>query len=99
MNGWRRIVGQVAERPWLAFVLMGAFFFLFGVVSLNLVYLFKANIELILDHGWMALGDGAAVQFVELVGYGYLSALLFTGFKVCEKLLVERLTQQETQQD
>jgi hypothetical protein len=99
MSRWRRIVGRVAQRPWLAFVLMGAFFFLFGVVSLNLVYLFKANIELILDHGLTALADGAAVQFVELVVYGYLSALLFTGFKVCEKLLVDHLTQQETQQE
>jgi len=74
---------------------MGVFFFLFGVVSLNLVYLFKANIELILAHGWIALADGAAIQFLELVVFGYLSALLFVGFKVCEKLLVDHLTQED----
>jgi hypothetical protein len=93
MNAWRRLVGGVARRPWLAFLLMGLFFFLFGVTSLNLVHLFKANIELILDYGWMALADGAAVQLAQLLGFGYLSAALFVGFKVCEKLLVDQLSQ------
>ena len=92
---WRRIVGAVAVRSWLAFLLMGLFFFLFGVTSLNLVGIFRANITLILDYGVMALFDGALAQLVELLFYGYLSIAFFALFKICEKLLVERLTEHE----
>jgi hypothetical protein len=99
MKAWRRCVGGVAQRPWAAFLLMGLFFFLFGVTSLNLVRLFRANIELILDYGMMALADGAAVQLVELLFYGYVSAAFFVAFKVCEKLLVDRLSQYSTKQE
>lgn len=87
----RRFVGRIAQRPLLVFLLQGLFFVLFGVSSLNLVYLFKANIELVLQHGWLALVSGAAWQFAELVLLGYLSAAFFVAFKVCEKLLVDRL--------
>ncbi|MCK6406407.1 MAG: hypothetical protein L6Q60_10370 [Rhodocyclaceae bacterium] len=88
-------MGVVARRPWLAFVLMGGFFALFGATSLNLIYIFRANIGLIVEHGWLALASGAAWQLLELVLYGYLSAAFFVGFKVCEKLLVESLAQHD----
>jgi hypothetical protein len=95
MRPWRRLIGFVALRPWLAFLLMGLSFFLFAVTSINLVGLFKANIELILDHGLMAIADGAAIQLLELLFYGYLSGAFFVLFKTCEKLLVDRLIQHD----
>jgi len=95
MLALRRLVGRIAQRPLAAFVLLGLFFVLFGVSSLNLIYVFKANIELILAHGWAALANGAAWQFIELVLLGYLSAAFFVAFKVCEKLLVDRLAEHE----
>lgn len=76
------------------FLLMGASFFVFGVLSLNLIYVLKANIDLILEHGIMAVADGAGSQFLELMAYGYLSLAFFVVFKCCETILVKRLTRQ-----
>jgi len=79
---------------------MGVSFFLFGILSLNLIYVLKSNIELILDYGSMVIADGAGRQFLELVSYGYLSLAFFIAFKCCEHILVTRLTQhRQTDQD
>lgn len=75
------------------FLLMGAAFIVFGVLSLNLIYLLKANIEAILEHGTMIIAEGAGRQFVELIAYGYLSLAFFVVFKCCESILLRRLTE------
>ena len=80
------------RRAWLTFVLMGLSFLLFGFYSVNLFFLLKANIELILEYGMMAIGDGAGQQLAELLFATYLSMLFFLMFKVCERILVQRLT-------
>ena len=80
------------ERPLLAFVLMGLSFVLFGLTSLNLIYLFKANLNLFIDYGWMVVRDGALRQLFELLAYGYLSLLFYIVFKCCEHQLVHYLT-------
>jgi len=77
---------------WLTFVLMGAFFLLFGFTSVNLFVLLKMNIELFLQYGLVVIEDGALEQLVDLIGSAYLSILFFLLFKVCERVLVERLT-------
>ena len=79
------------ERPLLAFVLMGLSFVLFGVTSLNLIHLFKANFDLFVEYGWMVARDGALQQLLELLGYGYLSLLFYIVFKCCEHQLVNFL--------
>lgn len=76
------------------FLLMGASFIVFGVLSLNLIFLLKANIEAILEHGTMIIAEGAGRQFIELIAYGYLSLAFFVVFKCCEQILVRRLTEQ-----
>ena len=81
------------RHPWLAFVVMGLSFSIFGILSLNLIYLLKSNVELFLDHGTMVIEDGALEQLLELIGYGYLSLAFFLLFKVCEHTLVIRLTE------
>ena len=77
---------------WLTFLVMGLAFFLFGILSLNLIYLFKVNIDLFWEHGIMVIADGALRQLLELIGYGYLSLAFFLLFKACEHALVDRLT-------
>ena len=77
----------VLSRPWLTFVVMGLAFFCFGLVTLNLLHLLRANAELILDNGVMALVDGGALQLVELVADGYLAMLAYVVMKTCEHAL------------
>jgi hypothetical protein len=78
------------------FVLMGFAFFLFGIFSLNLIYLLKSNINLFLQYGSMVIADGALRQLTELIGYGYLSLAFYLLFKACERILVARLVTDKT---
>ena len=75
------------------FILAGLSFLLFGVFSLNLVYLLKSNIEFFFAYGIVAIEDGALLQLVELLGYGYVSLAFYLLFKACEHILVVRLTE------
>jgi hypothetical protein len=43
-------------------------------------------------HGWRALMDGAARQFVELLVTGYLSMAAYIVFKACEYRLAHELS-------
>ena len=79
-------------RPKLTFALMGVFFLLFGVSSVNLFVLLKLNIDLFVEYGLMVIADGALQQLLELIGSAYLSMLFYVLFRVCERVLVERLT-------
>jgi hypothetical protein len=81
--------------PFLTFILCGVSFGLFGLVSLDLARLLKANLMLFLDYGTMVIGEGAVEQLAGLILYGYLSLALFILFKTCEHILVERVTRRE----
>jgi hypothetical protein len=77
----------VLVRPWLTFVVMGLAFFCFGMVTLNLLHLVRANANLIIDNGVMALADGGARQLLELVVNGYVAMLAYVVMKTCEHTL------------
>jgi len=77
----------VLTRPWLTFVVLGLAFFVFGMASLNLLHLLRANADLILDHGAMALADGGAWQLAGLVASGYGAMLAYVVMKTCEHAL------------
>jgi hypothetical protein len=77
----------VLTRPWLTFVVMGLAFFCFGMVTLNLLHLLRANADLILDNGVMALVDGGALQLAQLVADGYVAMLAYVVLKTCEHTL------------
>ena len=77
--------------PLATFLLMGAFFLLFGFNSINLYELLKANISLIVAYGMMAIADGALRQLVGILGAMLLTVLFFALFAVCERVLVNRL--------
>jgi len=80
------------RNPVVTFVLLGVFFLLFGVTSINLFFVLKANINLFLEYGLMVIEDGALEQLFELLGSAYLSMLFWILFKLCERVLIERLT-------
>ncbi len=87
MIGWFRRL--LVKRKWLTFILMCVFFLMFGLSSLNIVYMFHANINLFLDNGIiMVIRDGGLQQLVELIGSGFLSMASYFLFKCCEYVLV-----------
>ncbi len=88
-----RISPWLYRHPLSTFVLMGISFAMFGGLSLNLVYLLKANVSLFLESGIMLIEDGVVQQLLELLAYGYLSLAFFLLFKCCEHMLVKRLTE------
>jgi hypothetical protein len=88
-GAFRRIV---LRRASTAFVVLGLAFLGFGVGALNLATLLKANLDLVIEHGWQALMDGAAMQLVELLASAYLSMACYIVFKACEHRLVHGLT-------
>lgn len=91
MKRWfHRLV--LSRRP-VTFVVMGLSFFVFGAGTLNLFRLLHANLGLIGEHGWMALGDGAAQQFVELLATGYGALAAYVVFKTCEHALVHHFAE------
>jgi uncharacterized membrane protein HdeD (DUF308 family) len=82
----------VLRRRWLTFIVLGLSFLAFGAGTLNLFFVLRANVALVMEHGWMALSDGAAMQFVELLFTGYASMAAYVVFKACEYSLVHALT-------
>ena len=88
----RRWLDFLYAHPLLTFVLMVAFFVFFGVTSVNLFVLLKMNIDLFLQYGLMVIADGALEQLLDLLISAILSILFYLVFKVCERVLVERLT-------
>lgn len=86
------LVNALWKRSWLTFFLMGVSFLLFGVMTLNIFVLLKANIDLYVTYGRMVIADGALLQLAELIGFGYLSMLFYVLFKACEYVLVAQVT-------
>ena len=87
-RAFRRVV---LARRWLTFVVLCLSFLLFGAGTLNLIGMFRLNISLITENGTMALADGAAQQFVELVLTLVLSMAAYVVFKACEHRLSDWL--------
>jgi hypothetical protein len=88
----------LTRHVWLAFVLMGASFLITGLISLNLIYLFHANIEFVIENGVMGLRDGGLLQFLELLVSGYLGMAFFVVFKACEKVVVDGVLERSANQ-
>ena len=86
---WIRAFHRVVlARRWLTFLVLCVSFAIFGGGSVNLFYMFRANLGLIADNGFMALADGAAQQLVELLLSLTLCMLAYIVFKSCEHSLV-----------
>lgn len=74
----------------LVFLCMFISALLFGLSSYNLFHLLKANIDLVIENGVMALKDGAFEELVKLFFFGIISLVFYIAFKICEKIMVER---------
>jgi hypothetical protein len=80
------------RHPLLTFALMGAFFLLSGITSINLYVVLKANIDLFRQYGAQVIEDGALRQLFEILGTACLSIVFFVFFVVCERIVVDHLT-------
>jgi hypothetical protein len=85
-------IAFLRRHQWLAFILMGGFFLLSGIASIDLYVVLKANIELFQKYGAAVIDDGALRQLVEILGTAIVSVLCFVLFVVCERIVVDRLT-------
>jgi hypothetical protein len=81
----------VLSRLWATYLCLGLAFFAFGAGTLNIVYLLRANSELLWEYGWQALMDGGLQQLLELLFTGYLAMAAYIVFKACEYRLVHWL--------
>lgn len=88
-----RVYRLLLRHWWLALLLLGLSFVLFGIASLNLLGVLSANLRFLVEHGVDAVRDGALQQLAELTLYGYAAAAFYVAFKVCEKALVARITE------
>jgi len=82
------IVNYLAKSPISTLITMTICFLMFGYFSINIFVLLQANISLIKDFGLMALVDGAARQLLAIIFSGFASIVFFSGWKVCERLIV-----------
>ena len=89
----------VLSRRWLTFVVMCLSFATFGVSTVNLFSVFRANVDLIVSFGVMALADGAAQQLVELLLMLMLSMVAYIVFKACEYRLVHQLSDMHQEEE
>ncbi len=77
---------------WFTFLLLGASFVLFGLASATLVRSVMSSWEFLATYGLDAVRDGGLWQLGELIFSGYLAVAFYVVFKLCEKVLVERLS-------
>lgn len=88
---YSRLYLLLSRHWWLAFLLMGISFVAFGLASLDLLHTFSANLEFLTTYRWDAVREGALWQLGQLILAGYVAAASYVVFKLCEKVLVERL--------
>ena len=91
----KRWLDFLYARRTLTFALMVGFFLLFGVTSVNLFVLLKMNIDMFIQYGAMVIEDGALEQLVDLLASAVLSIAFYMAFKICERVLVERMTEKK----
>lgn len=74
------------------FVLLTLSFVVFGALSLDLARLLTADSQLLWEHGWMAVMDGALQQLAELSLKAMAACAAWLLFKLCEWVLVQALS-------
>src|SRR5471030_18872 len=88
----RHAIAFLRRHPLLTFALMGAFFLLSGITSINLYVVLKANIDLFRMYGAIVIEDGALRQLFQILGTALLSIVFFIFFVACERVFVDHLT-------
>jgi len=91
----KRWLDFLYDHPRITFVLMSGFFLAFGITSVNLFVLLKLNLDLFFEYGLQVIEDGALRQLFDLMLSSLLSIAFYLVFKICERVLVERLTEKK----
>jgi hypothetical protein len=76
---------------WLTFLCMGIAAGGLALCSLNLLFLFKANFDLLWTYGAMAAFDGGILQLIELTAWGYLALACYVVVEGCLDGLLQRV--------
>jgi hypothetical protein len=92
MPALRRFMNYLRRHLLLTFLLMGVFFLLSGITSINLYVVLRANLDLFRQYGTQVIEDGALRQLLEILGTAFFSIVFFVLFVVCERIVVDRLT-------
>lgn len=88
---YSRFYRFLVRRWWFTLIVMGLSFVLFGLASLNLLQMLGANLAFLAQYGLDAVREGGLLQLLELVVSGYAAAACYLLFKLCEKVLVDRM--------
>ena len=87
-----KLLNRLFHGPaWLTFLFMGIAAGGFALCSLNLLYLFQANFNLLLTYGAMAAFDGGILQLIELTAWGYLALACYVVVEGCLDGLLKRI--------
>jgi len=84
-------MSYLMRSPFTVLCLMTVSFLGFGYFSVNLFLLFKANVELINDFGFVAIQEGAAKQLGLILFNAFVSVLFYAVWKVGERLFVDNV--------
>ncbi len=87
----RKFYGWLCQHRFACFLLLTLGFVSFGKLSFDIVHLFSANAEYIIDNGWAGLMEGGLQQLVELVLSACAAMACYLLFKLCEHALIERI--------
>ena len=86
-------INRLLAFHWLVtLALMGVFAAVATYGSVEIFQMLRANAAFISAHGLVALMEGAALQLVELIAWGYASLVAYVLFKACERILVDHLS-------
>ena len=90
----RKWYSWLCQHRFICFLLLTLSFVAFGKLSFDLVHLFSANAEYLLDYGWTGLVEGGFQQLLELLLTACAAMACYLLFKLCEHALVENLRHQ-----
>ena len=87
-----KLLNRLFHGPtWLSFLAMGVAAGGLALCSLNLLFLFKANLDLLWTYGAMAAFDGGILQLIELAAWGYLALACYVVVEGCLDGLLTRI--------
>ena len=87
-----KLLNRLFHGPaWLSFAAMGIAAGGLALCSLNLLFLFQANFNLLWTYGAMAAFDGGILQLIELAAWGYLALACYVVVEGCLDGLLRRI--------
>jgi hypothetical protein len=90
----RKMFTWLCQHSLVSFLLLTLSFVVFGKLSFDIVHLFSANAEYLLDNGWAGMVDGGLQQLLELILSVCAAMAAYMLFKLCEQALLERMRHQ-----